>query len=112
MTLEQQVCSLELSKRLRELGVRQESLFWWYELYGEDRWTLAPLSKSGNHTLAAYTVAELVEPMKDWMNGNDENNDTPPDCPLPNCMTELYDPNFLARLLIYLIENGLLAANK
>jgi hypothetical protein len=29
MKLEQQVCSLELAKKLKELGVKQESLFWW-----------------------------------------------------------------------------------
>lgn len=29
MNLENQVCSLELSKRLKELGVLQNSLFWW-----------------------------------------------------------------------------------
>ena len=30
MKLEQQVCSLELAKKLKELGVKQESLFHWY----------------------------------------------------------------------------------
>jgi hypothetical protein len=29
MKIEDQVCSLELAKRLKELGVKQESLFWW-----------------------------------------------------------------------------------
>ena len=30
ISLEKQICSLELSKRFKELGVKQESLFVWY----------------------------------------------------------------------------------
>ena len=68
MKLGDQVVSLELSKKLRELGVKQESLFYWqYSM------TLPP-NKNGefqnwyvnygdtsvsNDALPAYTVAEL-----------------------------------------------------
>lgn len=44
MKIEYQVCSLELSKRLKELGVKQESYFWWVksgrgpEYEGETNW--------------------------------------------------------------------------
>lgn len=31
MNLEQQVCSIELAKRLKELGIKQESLFYWLD---------------------------------------------------------------------------------
>ncbi len=34
MELENQVCSLELAKKLKELGVKQESLFYWFP-FGE-----------------------------------------------------------------------------
>jgi hypothetical protein len=69
MTLEEQVTRLELSKRLDELGVKQDSLFYWVdnfrgiELCGKDNlnieWSIHPSSNHGNWS--AFTVAELGE---------------------------------------------------
>jgi hypothetical protein len=61
LTLEQQVCSLESAKRLKELEVSQESLFWHeYDQYGYSG------IKHGCHDkerfwdiYSAFTVAEL-----------------------------------------------------
>jgi hypothetical protein len=61
MKLEDQVCSLELAKKLKELGVKQESLFW-YTCFNDgttdihfqyDRKYVPPAHYS------AFTVAEL-----------------------------------------------------
>ena len=68
--LEKQVSSLELSKQLKELGVKQESLFYWqyfhdtdddgrmseYKLYNIDN-----LYSGKDDGYSAFTVAELGE---------------------------------------------------
>lgn len=67
MKLEQQVVSLELAKKLKELGVKQESLFWWRNAgqlgwQVENDWyirTRSALIK--RQPISAYTVAEIVE---------------------------------------------------
>lgn len=77
MKLEQQVVSLDLSKRLKELGFKQESFLTWNKSIvkktGEEIWTLAPCfgfsnnnfpsGRTHNHIwdeeCSAYTVAEL-----------------------------------------------------
>lgn len=76
MKLENQVTSLELSKRLKELGVKQDSLFWWchseqknfqtvevpfHIIFGQDGWVK-------DFLVAAFTVAELGEMYGDVMN--------------------------------------------
>lgn len=78
MTLEQQVCSLDLAKRLKELGVKQESLFMWSvsaRLDGSDRreklWLtekardLVILANRAGALYSAFTVGELGEMLMD-----------------------------------------------
>jgi hypothetical protein len=74
MNLSDQVCSLELAKRLKELGVQQESLFIWSERY----WTKNNINEKNEirsyltfnpstfHSesiaeYSAFTVAELLD---------------------------------------------------
>lgn len=67
--LEQQVTSLEISKRLKELGVKQESLFYWSRVnYDKVLWEILRdggyISKIGEEEVphfSAFTVAELGE---------------------------------------------------
>lgn len=67
MKLQQQVTSLELSKRLKELGVKQWSLFYWS--IADDRKTMeiryqTYVSEVNEETVpyySAFTVAELGE---------------------------------------------------
>lgn len=63
MKLENQVCTLEQAKRLKELGVEGESAFYWRFESGM-RWRLAPRGyfdpeEEGVETYSAFTVAEL-----------------------------------------------------
>jgi hypothetical protein len=62
MPLEQQVCALEYSKRFKELGVRQESIFFW-DVHSPTAYavTFVPYSCPGLERYSAFTVAELGE---------------------------------------------------
>ena len=74
MKLEEQVCSLELAKRLKELGVKQESLFRWTHALAWSKSTDGRKTpgrgkdyveygnaKAHKDFIAAFTVAELGE---------------------------------------------------
>ncbi len=64
MKLEQQVVSLDIAKRLKELGVKQESLFYHDTTLEKIAWSrdiaLAPVD-FGDRYISAFTVAELGE---------------------------------------------------
>ena len=66
MTVEQQVCSLELAKRLKKLRVKQESLFYWYLGNGSNEPVIltspeGEMMSRRAYEVAAFTVAELGE---------------------------------------------------
>ena len=65
MNLSSQVSSLALSKRLKELGVKQGSLFVWFRGHPDERHPLTLGLWSGGvsafEEYAAFTVAELGE---------------------------------------------------
>ncbi len=78
MNLENQVCSLELAKKLKELGVKQESLFYWFKTFmSEDDYMLHVIHHYHlevdrkiffNHfpdNYSAFTVAELGNMLPD-----------------------------------------------
>lgn len=129
MKLEQQVCSLELAKRLKELGVKQESIFYWKKYYynGEER--IEPqmnVAEDYPQRYSAFTVAELgemlpyivevndeeysVEVYKDGTGGweswlQDPNTDHVYEYQVFKADTEA---DTRAKLLIYLMENSLI----
>ena len=65
MKIEEQVTSLEVSKKLKELGVEQESYFYWVELQGYPCFYRGDeLEYKGEKTYSAFTVTELGELFK------------------------------------------------
>ena len=116
MRLEDQVVSLELAKKLKELGVKQESLFYYLPMYDGTHHILfyRELTHSINYYISAFTVAELGEMLPDYIeltkvknihlatiysedNGTENNVSVIDDT----------EANSRAKMLIYLIEQGL-----
>jgi acetyl esterase/lipase len=114
MKLEDIVTSLELSKKLKELGVKQESFLYWVKLkhdfdlffYQESVFDI-PQGES----CSAYTAAELLEHFEDSVNVIKNRG------AYIEYLVEYADiftndfqsaANALAKMLIYLIENNLI----
>lgn len=126
MKLEDQVCSLDLAKRLKELGVKQESLFYWKQGNSDLFIGYRTISESAPTIASAFTVAELGEMLPEHIRL--DSKDLPQYCFIvPGNMgsglwtIEYSDyeegtPTFTAeteadaraKMLIYLIENKLM----
>lgn len=125
MKLENQVTNLEISKRLRELDVKQESLFYWYDV-GNDVYYLGSSEDAANNakdypnstaigygqrTLSAFTCDEMsdalfsqpkyigisLEDGAKWRVQYD----------IQKWVTADTLADAMGKMLIYLIENGL-----
>lgn len=59
MKLENQVCSLELAKRLKELGVKQDSLWVWVDRLNNSTVCLSQQVQKLIPIYSAFTVSEL-----------------------------------------------------
>lgn len=127
MKLEQQVTSLELSKKLKELGVKQESLFYWTRNYtwksGDfkaDSKEYIGYSKNKKHyseyEYAAFTVAELGELLPNlttsWKQIETSDGDIGWRCHYDDkeVKTTIADTEAESRgkMLVYLLENNLI----
>jgi hypothetical protein len=115
MRLEDQVCSLEMAMRLKELGVRQSSCFMWASLDGTDFRLFNTFQGDG---FAAFLVSELGEMLPAEVYSYRRYGN---DVEWPYAMAKVGDIRFAdnvefqkteadarAAMLIHLIENRLL----
>ena len=124
MKLENQVVSLELSKKLKDLGFEQESLFYWdyRNKVGEElKDTIIDKKQIENYDCAysAYTVAELGEMLPHEISDKDLevckigeglwSTGYPVAFPIAlNYEKDKTMANSMAKMLIYLKENNIL----
>jgi hypothetical protein len=110
MKLENQVCSLELSKKLNELRVKQDSLFY----YHSDSHKIWTNKHPEGYSYSAFTVAELGELLGYWISTRKLlDNYWRCICHVIDYEHEIIDlneANARAKMLIHLIEKGLLSA--
>lgn len=117
MKLEDQVCALEYARKLKELNVNQESYFEWLYRPDLDKWEVSPRFKNPLG-YSAFTVAELGEMLPSWCKSQKivTANLTPTKKWCCAAHPQEYESKYLsadteanarAKMLIYLIENGL-----
>lgn len=72
MNIEKYVCTLEQSKKLKELGIKQESFWYWVRYWksGRYEWDLFQKDESDkvNTHISAFTCGELGEMLPRFIN--------------------------------------------
>ena len=125
MELEQQVCSLDLAKKLKELGCKQESYwYWWRPNHTTENWELTHLKHTaqfakGNtcvetvRNISAFTTSELGEMLPRekiaWQGTTISGKyrlDEQDGGHTGACFIEDTEANARAKCLIWLIEEG------
>ena len=116
MKLEKQVCSLELAKKLKELGVKQESVWYWTQTFNPKRkphpyqFEIQGCGRADtHHKYSAFTVAELGEMLPSGYYSIREGSVW--ECWLRNGTQKVEastEADARAKMLIYLLENKLM----
>lgn len=127
MEINKQVCSLDLAKKMKELGFEQDSVFTWVQDTENGEYKLESFNSDFHGAVhnywacgrddkehpmfSAYTVAELGEFLKK-VNFEKSKIKTLPEefCPRTEdeSLKVTFDQNFWAKMLIYLKEQELI----
>ena len=127
MKLEHQVVSLELAQKMKELGFKQESHFYWCGSHSNPdapweihNWSVRDKdfrfrNYQSNDPVSAYTVAELGEMLPWCIDGEklESYKDSAGQYNIYCLGTEIYESDrneagTRAKMLIYLVENKLI----
>ena len=115
--MENQVCSLDLARKLKELGVKQESLFYYQgqqKEFDKGFGYILELGKvlnwKGAVFLSAFTVAELGEMIYPiFFSGISKRSDGTWGIESEHYEVRTTEADARAKVLIYLIENKLIS---
>ena len=130
MEIEKQVSNKELSKQLKDLGIKQESMFYWNDINDnkifKNKWENIPFISNGknsitssnkqdqeyidkNYKYSAFTVAELGS---EYYYSKKTGTNTENDWECNNIFTDKFtfadtEADARAKMKIYIIENKL-----
>jgi len=116
MKIEKQVCGLKFAKKLKELGVKQESVWYWTQTFNPKRkphpyqFEIQGCGRADtHHKYSAFTVAELGEMLpQGYSSWNNEHTSSCESNDEDFLIKHTTEANVRAKMLIYLLENKLM----